>query len=55
MPPSITDPLPHQTDALRSRRERRRDRSRDDILAAARLVLLRDGIGAVTLEGPGAE
>jgi AcrR family transcriptional regulator len=38
------------TDARRARQQRRRDRSRDDILSAARSVLLRDGIAAVTLE-----
>jgi AcrR family transcriptional regulator len=46
----MTEPSPDQTEARRARRERRRDRSREDILAAARLVLLRDGIGAVTLD-----
>lgn len=38
------------TEARRARQQRRRERSRDDILAAARTVLLRDGIAAVTLE-----
>lgn len=38
------------TDARRARRQRSRERSREDILAAARSVLLRDGIAAVTLE-----
>ena len=37
-------------DARRARRQRRHERSREDILAAARSVLLRDGIAAVTLE-----
>jgi AcrR family transcriptional regulator len=37
-------------DARRARQQRKRDRSRDDILAAARVVLLRDGLAAVTLE-----
>lgn len=37
-------------EARRARQQRRRDRSREDILAAARTVLLRDGIGAVTLD-----
>lgn len=41
-----TDPA----DARRARQQRRRDRSREDILAAARAVLLREGITAVTLE-----
>lgn len=36
--------------ARRARRERRRDLSRDEILAAARRVLLRDGIAATTLD-----
>jgi AcrR family transcriptional regulator len=36
--------------ARKARQQRRRDRSRDDILAAARSVLNRDGIAAVTLE-----
>lgn len=37
-------------DAKQARQQRRRDRSRDDILIAARNVLVRDGIAAVTLE-----
>jgi AcrR family transcriptional regulator len=37
-------------DARKARQQRKRDRSRDDILAAARAVLMRDGIAAVTLE-----
>lgn len=45
-PPESADP----SDARRARQQRRRDRSREDILAAARSVLLRDGIAAVTLE-----
>lgn len=36
--------------ARKARQQRKRDRSRDDILTAARAVLLRAGIGAVTLE-----
>lgn len=36
--------------ARKARQQRKRDRSRDDILAAARAVLMRDGIAAVTLE-----
>lgn len=44
MPDATTD------DARRARQQRKRDRSRDDILAAARAVLNRDGIAAVTLE-----
>lgn len=39
-----------QTDARRARQQRRRDQSREDILAAARTVLMRDGIAAVTLD-----
>ena len=50
----MSDPMParptDQTAARRARQQRRRDRSREDILAAARSVLLRDGIAAVTLE-----
>lgn len=46
MTKTTTDP----TDARRARRERSRERSREDILAAARSVLLRGGIGSVTLE-----
>ncbi|MTH78428.1 TetR family transcriptional regulator [Paracoccus aestuariivivens] len=41
---------PDLTEARRARHQRRRDRSRDEILAAARTVLLRDGIAAVTLD-----
>ena len=37
-------------EARRARQKRRRDRSREDILAAARVVLLRDGIASVTLD-----
>ncbi len=37
-------------DARKARQQRKRERSRDDILAAARAVLARDGIAAVTLE-----
>ena len=36
--------------ARAARRERRRDRSRDEILAAARTVLLREGIARTTLD-----
>lgn len=36
--------------ARRARQERRRKQSREDILAAARVVMLRDSIGAVTLD-----
>ncbi len=43
-------PEPTTEDARKARQQRKRDRSRDDILAAARVVLLRDGIAAVTLE-----
>lgn len=45
-----TQPTPDPAEARRARQQRRRDRSREDILAAARIVLLRDGIAAVTLE-----
>jgi AcrR family transcriptional regulator len=44
------DPATDPTQARRARQQRRRDRSREDILAAARAVLLRNGIAAVTLE-----
>ena len=44
MPESTTE------DARKARQQRKRERSRDDILAAARAVLRRDGIAAVTLE-----
>lgn len=46
----MTKPTPEQAEARRARKQRRRDRSREDILAAARVVLLRDGIAAVTLD-----
>lgn len=38
-----------------ARKERRRERSRDEIVAAARAVLLRSGIGAMTLEAVATE
>jgi AcrR family transcriptional regulator len=38
-----------------ARKERRRDRSREEILAAARKVLFRSGVGAMTLEAVAAE
>lgn len=44
------NPPTDQVEARRARQQRRRDRSREDILAAARVVLLRDGIATVTLE-----
>ena len=47
---SNADTSRDRAEARRARQQRRRDRSRDDILAAARTVLLRDGISAVTLE-----
>ncbi len=37
-------------DARKARQQLKRDRSREDILKAARAVLMRDGIAAVTLE-----
>ena len=46
----MAEDSPEAETARRKRQERRRERSRDDILIAARAVLLRDGIGAVTLE-----
>jgi AcrR family transcriptional regulator len=38
-----------------ARKQRRRDRSREEILAAARAVLIRSGVGAMTLEAVAAE
>lgn len=38
-----------------ARKERRRDRTREEILAAARAVLIRSGVGAMTLEAVAAE
>jgi AcrR family transcriptional regulator len=46
----MAEPNTDAAEARRTRQQRRRDRSRDEILAAARTVLLRDGITAVTLE-----
>ena len=46
----MTEASTNTADARRARQQRRRDRSREDILAAARTVVLRDGIAAVTLE-----
>ena len=46
----MAEPSSDAAEARRTRQQRRRDRSRDEILAAARTVLLRDGITAVTLE-----
>jgi AcrR family transcriptional regulator len=43
-------PPPDQAEARRARQQRRRERSRDEILAAARVVLMRDGVAAVTLD-----
>jgi len=43
-------PHPDREEARKARQQRKRDRSRDDILSAARSVLMRDGIAAVTLE-----
>jgi AcrR family transcriptional regulator len=45
--PTATEPEPTPRIA---RRERRRDRSREEILEAARVVLLRNGIAATTLD-----
>src|SRR5690349_24403737 len=42
-------------DPRQARRERRRDRSREEILEAARKVLLRSGIAAMTLEAVASE
>jgi AcrR family transcriptional regulator len=46
----MTTQAPDPTEARRARQKRRRDRSRAEILVAARAVLLRDGIAAVTLD-----
>jgi AcrR family transcriptional regulator len=45
-----TDDTSDQTAARRARQKRRRDRSRAEILSAARTVLLRDGLAAMTLD-----
>lgn len=45
-----TIPVHDPAEARRARQQRKRDRSREDILTAARAVLLRDGIASVTLE-----
>lgn len=58
MPPAKRKPVVSdnsQTDARLARRERRRDRSREEILEAARRVLLRRGIAATTLDAVAAE
>jgi AcrR family transcriptional regulator len=47
--PSATAPEPAQATRL-ARREQRRNRSREEILEAARQVLLRNGIAGTTLE-----
>ena len=39
-----------RTSARQARQERRRDRSREEILTAARAVLLRSGAAAMTLD-----
>lgn len=46
----MTTTPPDKNEARRARQQRRRDRSSQDILAAARAVMLRDGIAAVTLD-----
>jgi AcrR family transcriptional regulator len=43
------------TDLRQARRERRRDRTREEILEAARTVLLRNGVAAMTLEAVATE
>jgi AcrR family transcriptional regulator len=53
MPPANRRHRPRakpENSARIARRERRRDRSREEILEAARRVLLRDGIAATTLD-----
>ena len=46
----MTKPPHDPVEARRARQQRRRDRSREDILAAAGVVMLRDGIASVTLD-----
>lgn len=46
----MTKPPSDPAEARRARQNRRRERSREEILAAARVVLMRDGIASVTLE-----
>lgn len=46
----MTDDTQSTAEARQARKQRRRDRNREEILDAARSVLLRDGIGSVTLE-----
>jgi AcrR family transcriptional regulator len=52
--PSKKRPIADPADSVRAtraaRRERRRDRSREEILAAARSVMLRQGIAGMTLD-----
>lgn len=48
--PSKDEPAPPFTEARRARLARRRNHSKEEILAAARRVLLEKGIGATTLE-----
>src|SRR5690349_2409157 len=52
-PPDSSDGA--RNDPRQARRERRRDRSRSEILDAARKVLLRSGVAAMTLEAVATE
>ena len=46
----MTEDRPDPADARMARQQRKRERSRGDILYAARVVLLRDGVATMTLE-----
>lgn len=52
-PAAVADDL--KTASREARKARRRDRSREEILAAARNVLFESGVGAMTLEAVAAE
>lgn len=49
-----SDP-PGEATARQQRQQRRRERSRDEILQAARRVIVRDGLGSITLDAVAAE
>jgi len=52
MPPTKRSPTPEEAEQAEkriARRERRRDRSREEILEAARRVLVREGVGGMTV------
>lgn len=46
----VPEPAVPKTEARVARRERRRERSREEIIAAARAVLLRNGVAGATLD-----